>query len=72
MCTRRHTECSHQEQYLILGISLILLLVLKSVLRVNLGGVPFVVQQLTNLSGIHEDTDSIPGLTQLVKNPALL
>ena len=26
----------------------------------------------TNLTGIHEDSDSIPGLTQLVEDPALL
>ena len=35
-------------------------------------GVPFVAQQVKNLTNIHEDEGSVLGLTQWVKDLALL
>ena len=41
-------------------------------LKVARGGVPVVVQRLTNTTSIQEDTGSIPGLAQWVQDPVLL
>ena len=37
----------------------------------NVLGVPFVARRLMNPTKIHEDVDSIPGLSQWVKDLAL-
>ena len=33
------------------------------------GGIPIVAQQVKNMTSVHEDVGSIPGLTQWVKDP---
>ena len=35
-------------------------------------GVPLVAQQVTDLTGIHEDVGSIPGLIQYSKDPVVV
>ena len=43
----------------------------KKNLKIHYAGVPVVAQWLMNLTSIHEDTRSIPGLAQWVKDLAL-
>ena len=42
-----------------------------SLIRKGCLGVPFMIQRVKNLTSIHEDVGSIPGLAQGLKDPVL-
>ena len=56
----------------LLVCSSFLLLPLGSTFSVHNEGIPIMAQKVKNPTSIHEDVGLVPGLSQWVKNPALL
>ena len=44
----------------------------RNIRNLYIYGVPVVAQWVTNPTSVHEYVDSMPGLTQWVKDPAML